>query len=307
MYKYIIAFWIFVSLSGCGEGIVSIDNKLYEPKIVIYGFLQPRKNITNISISRNYPLNHKIDQELLYLKSAVVIVTDLELNKNYQLFFNDQDKCFERPDVVVRKGVSYKLSVSAIIDGNKIEASAVTDVPKDIPLIDTTRSKLAPFRVYDKDSSGEYKYFEVCWKFSPVIDYYLFRREVVNIVDSNMISFTPFDYWEKYSDLRRIRSFDHTIELWNNDHSDNYYNKKIEVIEFACAGKQRFILTSGDINFRDYVTQPKEVTDVDGNLYEPKYHINGMGIGVFGSMVSDTVEVMLYNYNSNAGTVIVTP
>jgi hypothetical protein len=312
MYKYIIVFIIFLSLLGCGEGIVEIDSKLYEPRLVIYGFLQPEQKIKYISITRNFPLNQIVNQDSLYLKEAEVVITDLELNKSYKLVFNAQTKTFERLDVVVRKGVSYKLSVSAMLDGNLVEASAITNVPNSIPVIDIARSKLASFNLYEKDENGEYKYFEVCWKFSSDEDCYVFERTSLNIADSNVIYYWPFDVFDliqnKYGRNSSVkRSVTGCEFIYNGRHTKEYYYKKFEVIDFLYWGRQRFTIYAGDINFRDYITKPKEVTDVDGNQFEPKYHIDGKGIGVFGSMASDTVEVMLYKYGSYGGTVIVTP
>ena len=54
-------------------------------------------------------------------------------------------------------------------------------------------------------------------------------------------------------------------------------------------GHYRAILYAGDINFKHYYLTHGNVQDIDGNLNEPKFHINGDGIGVFGSAAVDTV------------------
>ena len=54
-------------------------------------------------------------------------------------------------------------------------------------------------------------------------------------------------------------------------------------------GRYRAIMYAGDQNFKYYFTTHEDVQDIDGNLYEPKFNIDGDGIGVFGSFIADTV------------------
>jgi len=305
MYKYILIVAALVIIQGCGEGIVEIDSKIYEPRIVIYGFIEPGRAVKDISITRNFPLNQKVNPDSLYLKDADAIITDLNINKSYKLDFNAETKTFQRLDMVIAKGRSYKLSISALIDGVTVEAFAVTNVPEELPEIDTTRSKLEPFHVFDKDENGEFKCFEVCWKFSSDEDCYIFTKETLNISDSNKIWSMPFEAWElmyaKYGYHGYPKTY-HMIDfVYNKEKSNGYHSYVIESYFFAYHGAQRFIVTTGDKNFLDYIKLPREVVDVDGNHFEPKYHVSGMGIGVFGSWASDTVEVMLLprNYGSN--------
>lgn len=297
MYKYILVVLIAVLLFGCGEGMVDINTKNYEPRIVIYGFIQPGNNVKNISITRNFPLNQKINADSLYLKDADVVITDLSINKSYKLDFDADTKKFQRLDMIIMKGRSYKLSISAVIDGVTVEASAVTNTPKEAVEIDTSRSRLESFHVFDKYENGEYKYFEVCWKFDPEASCYIFSKESIKMTDSNRIWGMNNEAYEqmraKYGNFFTWRRGNTVEILYAKDRSGEYYSHIIEAILFAYHGAQRFIVTTGDKNFYDYINLPREVVDVDGNHFEPKYHVSGQAIGVFGSIVSDTVEVML--------------
>jgi hypothetical protein len=54
-------------------------------------------------------------------------------------------------------------------------------------------------------------------------------------------------------------------------------------------GNYRVIVYAADKNFYDYFITAKNVMELDGNFHEPRMHIEGDGIGVFGSAVTDTV------------------
>ena len=299
MYKYVLIILSLI-LTSCGDGIVEIDSKIYEPKIVVRGFLEPNKQVSNISISRNFPLNQKFNQDSLHLENANVILTDLILNKSYKLEYDKTSKTYQKLDLIVEKGKIYKLYVSATIDNKNLEAWSTTKVPDELLEIDTIKSKLKPFIAFDKDETGNYKCFELYWKCSPDNFCFAFNKEPLNTDWSNMMFSYPWDaddkakqkYGNNWYSLRHITTY---IIFNRNKQNEFYYS--IEPVLFIYYGLQRLIITTGDINFLDYITQPQEMVDVDGNYFEPKHHINGNGIGVFGSMISDTVEVTLLKRN----------
>ena len=51
------------------------------------------------------------------------------------------------------------------------------------------------------------------------------------------------------------------------------------------------VILAADRNYRDYLRTYNDVQEIDGNFHEPKFYLEGDGIGVFGSAVTDTVYV----------------
>lgn len=52
--------------------------------------------------------------------------------------------------------------------------------------------------------------------------------------------------------------------------------------------RYRIIIYAADRNFRDFQATHEVTQGADGNHHEPAFHIDGDGIGVFGSAVVDT-------------------
>jgi hypothetical protein len=52
--------------------------------------------------------------------------------------------------------------------------------------------------------------------------------------------------------------------------------------------RYRIIGYSGDKNMKDYYLAHANVQEMDGNLHEPAFNIEGDGIGIFGPAVADT-------------------
>jgi hypothetical protein len=48
------------------------------------------------------------------------------------------------------------------------------------------------------------------------------------------------------------------------------------------------IIYAADRNFRDFQITHELLQSIDGNYHEPAFHIDGDGIGVFGSAAVDT-------------------
>ena len=54
-------------------------------------------------------------------------------------------------------------------------------------------------------------------------------------------------------------------------------------------GRYRAIVYAADGNFKDFFLTHATVQDIDGNFHEPILHVEGDGVGVFGSAIVDTV------------------
>ncbi len=54
-------------------------------------------------------------------------------------------------------------------------------------------------------------------------------------------------------------------------------------------GQYRIIAYAGDENMKNYYLTHANVAEMDGNLHEPVFNIDGDGIGIFGSAIADTL------------------
>ena len=87
--KNIIAFILVALLiSSCGAGVVELENKRYQPKISIDGFLQPGKKVDRIHVFRNFKLGVDIAQLVLVLDPAKTIVKIIDESNG-----NEYDPC----------------------------------------------------------------------------------------------------------------------------------------------------------------------------------------------------------------------
>ena len=104
-------------LWGCGKTSVTIDERTYEPKIVIIGYLYPERPISNIQITRNFPVGTTIDKNQITLSDANVILTDIASNAGYELTYNPVTFAFEytEDDLEIDYGKSYRLAGNSII------------------------------------------------------------------------------------------------------------------------------------------------------------------------------------------------
>ena len=55
--------------------------------------------------------------------------------------------------------------------------------------------------------------------------------------------------------------------------------------------RYRIIVYAADDNYKDFFMTYQQVMEMDGNFHEAKFNIEGDGIGVFGSVIADTVYV----------------
>lgn len=278
---------------SCGDAVINVDKKIYSPKIVMDGYVIPHQKINNIRISRNFPLNEKINIMDFPLKDADVSITDLSTGKNYPLTFNFGQLGFEyrESDLEITEGNSYRLAVSAEIDGKKLKASSTTTVPLDGFHIDRTASQLDPLKYREKDENGDVKFFTITFKHSASTDFYALsivaqEASLETFVEKNIFGLEKKELDEDL--LNRLKYEASWAQTSSNP--EGMTTIKILWLDTWFYGQYRVILYAGDNNFKQYFLTHNNVQDIDGNLYEPKFFVDGDGIGVFGSALADTVH-----------------
>ncbi|MCC7431702.1 hypothetical protein IT568_12735, partial [bacterium] len=82
-------------------------------------------------------------------------------------------------------------------------------------------------------------------------------------------------------------SYDATLNF--TEDPTKVLKKEVEWFYTWFYGNYRLIWFAGDKNFKDFVVTYGDVQEEDGNFHEPAFHLEGDGIGVFGSALADTV------------------
>ncbi len=295
--KYtIILIIIPILLISCGKTSVTIDDRTYEPKIVIVGYLYPEHRVKDIRITRNFPVGTTINKDEIALNNAIVKLTDLASNSEYDLTFNPINFAFEytEDDLKIEYGNSYRLDVSTTIDENILRASSTTTVPEKGLEIDRENSVYGNLFYRQTDDKGAIIQPQVAYKQSDNSAFFLLAISSLDASIETFIYENPFgfDIKDALEDDAKIENFQYTSR-WTRPENQN---GGLSILEYSWFqiwfyGPYRLVLYAGDENFYHFYATHRTVQSVDGNLHEPLFHIEGDGIGVFGSAVIDTLSL----------------
>lgn len=295
-------------LAACGEGKVDFSELPYEPKIVINAFITPGKAADDIRIQRNFPVGQDINRDEQYLTGAVVILTKIETNETVTLVNNlsfPENYFYDSTGTVIEYGKAYRLDVTAVFDGDTLRASSTTVTPNPGIQIVPEQSKLSPLHYVERDTlTGDVKYFHVAFQRSPGTQFYALSMKSLAAVHSNFIyppdnPFFPddFDSSDVVGNLNALA----TNAIWLQDMPVDAGISETDLFWFFLTfyGPYRLTVYAGDENFQDFVETYDQVQDIDGNFYEPVFHIEGDGIGVFASFVADTTSFTILRPEEN--------
>jgi len=302
--RYIVFLFCFIlpAIFSCGKTSVSIDERTYEPKIVIIGYLYPNQPITAIRISRNFPIGTVIDKTEIALRDADVRLTDLADVRTYQLVYNPDSAFFEYPgtELKIGYGNSYRLDVAATIENTYLEASSVTTVPQKGLVINLEESIYGAMPYRRQNENGEIISPRVVFEQSPDASFYLLSMDAMDASLETFIYENPFgfDIQDALDGGATINDFKYRARWTRPENKSGDYSL-IEVNWFLIwfYGRHRLLLYAGDQNFFHFYNTHRNVQEIDGNLHEPLFDIDGDGIGVFGSAVTDTIYLNIFpNY-----------
>lgn len=284
-------FFLSFIFYSCGEGTIDVSPETYTPKIVIQGFVYPGKKIENIFITNNIPLDIFSGSSIIIL-NADVKITDLSNGRVYKLTFNPSKISYEYngTDLQIDFGKSYRLDVTAIVDGLRLSANSTTTVPAKGFQILKDQSTLGTLKYREKDNTGNLKSFNVFFEPSPGTNYYAIS---IVALDASMENFIYDNAYFEIKEKDLNDDFDYykyQFKALQNVKSDAVKsNYKVEWLDTWFYSKYRLIIYAADENFRLFAQTHKNVQEFDGNFHEPRMNINGEGIGVFGSAIADTV------------------
>ncbi|MFQ5584215.1 MAG: hypothetical protein ACE5GL_07255 [Calditrichia bacterium] len=275
---------------SCGEGKISVDPEQYKPKIAIEGILIPHQKVDRIFIWRNFPVDDNLQRMELALSDANVTITDIANDISYTLTYNPDFAFFQynRPDLVIDYGKNYKLEVSAKIDGENLTASSITTVPEAGMEILSVNFDSLTYR--SRDAIGNIINFNLQIERSPGTGFYLATILALDadpatfIYDNPFTDETPEDVASDLDDYR----YNYT---WIQDTPLTPGTSALELFwfDFWFIGRYEVIVFAADKNYQDFLKTYNDVQEIDGNYHEPVFHIDGDGIGVFGSALVDTV------------------
>ncbi len=130
--------------------------------------------------------------------------------------------------------------------------------------------------------------------FSPSIgtNFYAFSIAAIDASDSTFIYNNAYVNVSHDDVTKNLDGYRYQL-IWlqdiNSFGSEIKYN--LDWIHFWFYGKYRIIVYAGDDNYKNFVLTYKNVQEFDGNFHEPQMNMQGDGIGIFGSVVADTVYV----------------
>ncbi|MCK5078010.1 MAG: DUF4249 family protein [Calditrichia bacterium] len=280
-------------IASCGNPSIKIEDDQYKPKIVINGYIFPHKPVDKIFITRNFPVDQNIDNYQIIPPDTRVSITDVETGTSYSLSFHVTNDSawfrYEGSGLDIDYGKSYRLDVTATIDGKALQASSVTTVPQQgFEIISINYDSL---HYYEKDESDNIISFNVEFERSPGTTFYLATIQPVDTSYQNFIYDNAFgdldssDVKENYKDF----TYNYT---WIQDTPLTPGQSNVDLFWFFIwyYGKYQAVIYAADENYRYFMQTYSEVREMDGNYHEPIMNIEGDGIGIFASMIADTVE-----------------
>ena len=187
-------------------------------------------------------------------------------------------------NIIVQHNGTYNLNVTAEINGKALSASSTTTVPPsgfemieenlgdikfdvESPIFNFTRS------IYDDES-------------------YSFSVVALNPDTLNYIQNHPFQGERDGKEiLDELNELAHNLDLFIDfsNVSENLISLSIGMENTNFYTSYRVVGYASDKNYKDFVLTGLNVQTTDGNFFEPVFHIEGDGIGYFGSGIADTL------------------
>ena len=266
---------------------VTIPDSVYEPKISIQGILVPGQ-LAQVKITRNFPVTAVVDPATIRITDARLTITD-DAGTEYQLLYNLQTQLYESSQLDVAHGRTYTLRAAATIDGRDLQASAITTVPNAGLNVLEDESRLGSMVYRQRDEEGNVIDFNVVFERSPGTGYYLVSLVALDADTSLFIYDNPFRELTAEEVQGDFEEYKYNY-FWIQDRplTPGVSNAIIPSVDIFFYTQYRVILYAADRNFRDFQTTHESLQGLDGNYHEPVFHVEGDGIGVFGSAVVDT-------------------
>ena len=298
--KFTLLILVTISIFSCGEGTEDVENESYKTKIVIDGYLIPHQKVNKIKITRNFRINQDLTKTSLIpdVDRTTVTITDLQNDNIYPLQFHvAADHRLENyyweyngSGLDIEFGKSYKLDVTAMIEGKELHASAVTKIPEEgFEIVNINHTELS-YR--QKNENGERLNFELIIDRAPGTTFYVNTIRALNPSKYNFIYNNPYSDPDSSEVEEDLVDWSYTYD-WTQDTPETAGQTNIEMFwpYFMFYDEYQIITMACDVNYKEFLQTYNDVQEEDGNFHEAKFNIEGDGIGVFGAVVTDTLYV----------------
>ena len=281
---------------ACGEGVVSITNESFESRIVVEGFIFPHQRVEKIRITKNFRVNSDLTNLDLLIRDADVKIIDESTGKEYMLDFHSSDIItmnyyeYKGDSLIIDYGNSYTLDVTATVDGKILHTKSTTIVPaKGFKITNLNHSSL-PYR--QRDRNDEVIKFQLEIERSPETTFYVNTIRPLVANSDNFIYDNPFEDKDSDEVDEDINDFNYRFG-WIQDTPPTVGQSKIDLFWFDLWFYTSYdvIVYAADRNYKEFFQTYNEVQEQDGNFHEPIFNLEGDGIGVFGSVIADTVSI----------------
>ena len=289
-------------LLGCGEGIVEVTNKSYEPRIVISGLLLAGHPVEDIHVSRNFRLDTNLNETPILLPEANVVLIDEDQAVNYPLSFIESP-LFEASgfaylgdDLVIRTGGTYSLEVRATVAEEELFARATTTVPVDgFEIVAISPERI---RYRERDEAGEVIAPEVTIERSQGTTFYLLTAIPLDMSVDSFIYDNPFD--DENPRSIDLTDYDYQYEwIQNTPHAAGQSKMGLFWWDVWFYGRHEIVVYAADANWAHFLQTFDELQELDGNFHEPQFEFEGAGFGYFGSAIPDTTYIEILRDDGN--------
>jgi len=287
--------------TACGDGVVQVENVSYEPRVVIEAYLIPGKPVRGIRLYRNFRLDADLSKVGLFVdpQKTTVSITDDGSGQVYPLSFHTPDNLleldgyyYEYPgtELTIRSGASYTLNVQTEIDGVPIQARSTTTVPQTGFHIQSINYDTLRYR---QTENGKSVHFVLDIQRSPGTTYYLAAIHAQNPTYETLVQESPFGNKRTREEYEqdKDRLANTTIWIQNTPQTAGVSLMNLFWFNFHFYDTYRVVVYAADDNYRTFLQTYSRVQEIDGNFHEAQFNIEGQGIGVFGSVIPDTVYV----------------
>jgi hypothetical protein len=179
-----------------------------------------------------------------------------------------------------------------VIDDKQLHASTITTVPAlGFEIVSINHTSL---EYRERNSDGSLQNFEVQINRSFGATFYTAAIEALNPSLESFIYDNPFED-KKPEDVNLVDDALTYAVIHHAPEVSGMSQMTLGWEVFNFYDQYRVIIYAADDNYKDYLITHNDVMEMNGNFHEAKFNIEGDGIGVFGSIITDTVYVEVTN------------
>ncbi len=288
-----------VMLSSCNP----YQQNSYKQHYVVEAYLVANRNLPQVKVSKTLPAGKPYSFQDAALNNAAVSIQLLDstglTEKIYRYHLKSNGNYIPKNPESVLPEHRYKLIVS-FPDGDSVTSK--TYIPGSFRPV----GSLPDTAIYEASKAVA---VHITPSYYPDRQtYYIFT---VNAVDTAATNLTPFyadvvskndnkpsDYYINSSGIINQKNY--------SENSDGTLTIKLPWLSIAFYGQNKIVANAIDDNLYDFVRTASVQTGVSnlppGQIQNVTYHIKG-GIGIFGSMASDTISVYIEKEENGIGSI----